>query len=797
MGFGADEKCKRKKGRPESTPRPELRPDLTCSRVCEVGWKRMAEPKMPTEGPTLEDRGLATLSRSSRIDQFLAGNGGPPTSPTIRGSSGGSGGGSGGGGSTRTPSSSSSGYESQLAFQHHLMASGGGPPQHHGRESSAFVPVLPSRALRPGLYPPGVLDGPPDGLSKEGAPKRGSSYELMAMMADKRKELALREAAAAAMLLPRPGGPPVQSPSGIYPPPGAYLGGPGPSPTSAGTFTFPPAGGTRTSIPAEEAVHLQVLQPTVHQILQPALSTSGRTTDERPYSCDICLKAFRRQDHLRDHRYIHSKEKPFKCTECGKGFCQSRTLAVHKILHMEESPHKCPVCNRSFNQRSNLKTHLLTHTDHKPYECNSCGKVFRRNCDLRRHALTHTVGDVPSEALDVGVDDDGHQLSGDEDETVLEVDSPVHSPAGRNRSPSPPMDMPVSAELDDEEREEDERPELEDEDEEEEDDLISVAGHPEPDPTPVVQCHHERPMGSKSPYTMRPQYDHGSRSSTSSQSSQHSGPSTHPSGLQQPPSAHPSPDVFVPMLHVRRDLHHKMGLIGRATATITSGGLMDSPGGGFLSHIPLRKRAMGPDGEPHPIMSRGLLASSATSSQSLHLQQNGRGHHQLHHHHKTVHLPEDPHKGPPDSPHRESIPLMSPSLPSSSPVLLSPHLPPGLALPPPPPPPPVVQLGTPSPLAVPINLASLSNLPAVLPSTASVTVAPMSSSATSNGSSSLPSPASSGASSSGGSSKSTPSTGAASSTSTQHVPPTQAAAPQPQPPPQRKTGFSIADIMRR
>ena len=116
-------------------------------------------------------------------------------------------------------------------------------------------------------------------------------------------------------------------------------------------------------------------------------------TDERPYSCDLCGKAFRRQDHLRDHRYIHSKEKPFKCTECGKGFCQSRTLAVHKILHMEESPHKCPICRRSFNQRSNLKTHLLTHTDHKPYECNQCKKVFRRNCDLRRHKLTHSICD--------------------------------------------------------------------------------------------------------------------------------------------------------------------------------------------------------------------------------------------------------------------------------------------------------------------------------------------------------------------------------------------------------------------
>ncbi|KAF1387401.1 hypothetical protein PFLUV_G00078310 [Perca fluviatilis] len=111
------------------------------------------------------------------------------------------------------------------------------------------------------------------------------------------------------------------------------------------------------------------------------------TQEDPPKAADL---AFRRQDHLRDHRYIHSKEKPFKCQECGKGFCQSRTLAVHKTLHMQESPHKCPTCGRTFNQRSNLKTHLLTHTDIKPYSCGRCGKVFRRNCDLRRHSLTHS-----------------------------------------------------------------------------------------------------------------------------------------------------------------------------------------------------------------------------------------------------------------------------------------------------------------------------------------------------------------------------------------------------------------------
>ncbi|EMP39373.1 Protein odd-skipped-related 2 [Chelonia mydas] len=68
-------------------------------------------------------------------------------------------------------------------------------------------------------------------------------------------------------------------------------------------------------------------------------------TDERPYTCDICHKAFRRQDHLRDHRAepptfsMHTRVCPMrrKCLSethllAGHGSCMEKQLSESLAL---------------------------------------------------------------------------------------------------------------------------------------------------------------------------------------------------------------------------------------------------------------------------------------------------------------------------------------------------------------------------------------------------------------------------------------------------------------------------------
>ncbi|KAJ8020622.1 Protein odd-skipped-related 2 [Holothuria leucospilota] len=159
-------------------------------------------------------------------------------------------------------------------------------------------------------------------------------------------------------------------------------------------------------------------------------------TDERPYSCDICHKAFRRQDHLRDHKgkergegregvigickveleklplllesifggmeelyssagvkhflsemhFVYSdvemalvKEKP---DEVEKG--------INEYIHSKEKPFKCTECGKGFCQARTLAVHKTLHLQQSPHKCTTCGRTFNQRSNLKTHLLTHT-----------------------------------------------------------------------------------------------------------------------------------------------------------------------------------------------------------------------------------------------------------------------------------------------------------------------------------------------------------------------------------------------------------------------
>jgi len=57
---------------------------------------------------------------------------------------------------------------------------------------------------------------------------------------------------------------------------------------------------------------------------------------------------------------VHTEDKPFKCQTCDKAFSNADALKKHMRVHMGQKPYKCHMCDRAFSESRATKRHMMT-----------------------------------------------------------------------------------------------------------------------------------------------------------------------------------------------------------------------------------------------------------------------------------------------------------------------------------------------------------------------------------------------------------------------------------------------------
>ncbi|CAH1778339.1 unnamed protein product, partial [Owenia fusiformis] len=168
--------------------------------------------------------------------------------------------------------------------------------------------------------------------------------------------------------------------------------------------------------------------------------------EQGKYVCEICDKRMVQQQHYKYHMRMHTGEKPFKCELCLKAFRNSsgfnlrqnytlsgaishpqtmthsetgygsvdtspslqRPQNVHsrdphyistqepssmntnrqnlsKSYSQEQGKYVCEICDKRMIQQQHYKYHMRMHTGEKPFKCELCLKAFRNSSNLNKH----------------------------------------------------------------------------------------------------------------------------------------------------------------------------------------------------------------------------------------------------------------------------------------------------------------------------------------------------------------------------------------------------------------------------
>ncbi|KAF8771154.1 Zinc finger protein 423 like protein [Argiope bruennichi] len=119
------------------------------------------------------------------------------------------------------------------------------------------------------------------------------------------------------------------------------------------------------------------------------LSYTVGVTENTPYGCQFCDKAFPRLSYLKRHEQIHSDQMPFRCDYCQRLFKHKRSRDRHVKLHTGDRKYRCTQCESAFSRSDHLKIHMKTHDNGKPYQCTVCNRGYNTAAALSSHMQNH------------------------------------------------------------------------------------------------------------------------------------------------------------------------------------------------------------------------------------------------------------------------------------------------------------------------------------------------------------------------------------------------------------------------
>ena len=111
---------------------------------------------------------------------------------------------------------------------------------------------------------------------------------------------------------------------------------------------------------------------------------------ERIYPCDICLKVFKRANHVEAHKMcVHSDIRAFVCNVCGRSYKGRGSLSLHMRSH-NGVYETCETCGHNFRDPGDLRKHIrAVHLKIKNFKCDICGHASSNQSNLNQHLKSH------------------------------------------------------------------------------------------------------------------------------------------------------------------------------------------------------------------------------------------------------------------------------------------------------------------------------------------------------------------------------------------------------------------------